>query len=270
MTDAKKMNHAPFVTLHNEGNIGIITLRRAQHRNALTTAMIEQLITAAMTASDDEKITAVVIEAQGDNFSVGADLNEIKAEKEQRSLLRARRDAEQGGRLMRSLRDIHQPTVCAVQGIATGGGTCIAAACDFRIATANAKIGVGEVRMAMNLMWQAMPYYVDLLGTARAKQLIMSGQLFPAKTLCQWGFIDEISPSGEASAAARSWAQTYADLPPVAMQMIKRSINRYAQALGESIMHMDHDQWLLTAQSEDFQESLEAFKAKRPPKLTGR
>ena len=115
MTDAKKMNHAPFVTLHSEGNIGIITLRRVQHRNALTTAMIEQLITPAMTVSDDEKITAVVIEAQGDNFSVGADLNEIKAEKEQRSLLRARRDAEQGGRLMRSLRDIHQPTVCAVQ-----------------------------------------------------------------------------------------------------------------------------------------------------------
>ena len=80
MTDAKKMNHAPFVTLHSEGNIGIITLRRAQHRNALTTAMIEQLITAAITVSDDEKITAVVIEAQGDNFSVGADLNEIKAE----------------------------------------------------------------------------------------------------------------------------------------------------------------------------------------------
>ncbi|MDG1065518.1 MAG: enoyl-CoA hydratase/isomerase family protein [Luminiphilus sp.] len=270
MTKTKESGASPTVTLHSEGTIGIITLRRIQQRNALTATMIEQLITAATTISDDEQVTAVVIEAQGDTFSVGADLNEVSAARGSRSLLRARRDAELGGRLMRSLRDIHQPTVCALQGVAMGGGACIAAACDFRIACADAQIGVGEVRMAMNLMWQAMPYYVDLLGTARAKQLIMSGQLFPAETLHHWGFIDEIAPQGKASAVARRWAKTYADLPPVAVQMIKRSINRYAQALGESIMHMDSDQWLLTAQSEDFQESLEAFKAKRAPKLKGR
>ena len=124
--------------------------------------------------------------------------------------------------------------------------------------------------MGMNLMWQAMPYFVDLLGTARAKQFIMSGRLFRATTLSEWGLVDALCPSEQLADTARNWALEYASLPPVAVQMIKRSVNRYAQALAEPVMHMDHDQWLLTAQSEDFRECIQAFKEKRPSDTQGR
>ena len=117
--------------------------------------------------------------------------------------------------------------------------------------------------MAMNLMWHALPYFVDLLGPARAKQMLMSGALFPASTLASWGFLDETCDRQALPLTVRTLAGRFVDLPPVAVQMIKRSINRYAQALGESVMHMDHDQWLLTASSADFQEALLAFSEKR-------
>ena len=68
---------------------------------------------------------------------------------------------------------------------------------------------------------------------------------------------------------AQGWARHYADLPPVAVQMIKRSVNQYALALSESIMHMDQDQWILAARSEDFKECISAFVEKRSAKTTG-
>ena len=156
-----------------------------------------------------------------------------------------------------------------MHGIATGGGACIAAACDFRIAATDARLGLGEVKVGMNLMWNALPLFVELVGLSRAKQLIMSGDLFAADRLESWGLIDDICAGDDLQAVAQGWARHYADLPPVAVQMIKRSVNQYALALSESIMHMDQDQWILAARSEDFKECISAFVEKRSARTTG-
>src|ERR1700742_5169609 len=104
-----------------------------------------------------------------------------------------RRGAAFGAQLIRSLQEIPQPTICAVQGIATGAGGCIAAACDFRIGADDARVGYGEVKLGMNLMWHALPICVRLVGPARAKQMIMTGKLFDAATLERWGFLDLVA-----------------------------------------------------------------------------
>ena len=85
--------------------------------------------------ADREDIRAVVFAAEGADFSVGADLKEVSGVEPSGSLLRARRDAELGRKMLTAIRNIHQPTICALKGVATGGGACIAAACDFRLAT---------------------------------------------------------------------------------------------------------------------------------------
>jgi enoyl-CoA hydratase/carnithine racemase len=121
----------------------------------------------------------------------------------------------------------------------------------------------------MNLMWNAVPLFVELVGLSRAKQLIMSGDLYAADRLESWGLIDDVCVSEDLQAVAQGWARHYADLPPVAVQMIKRSVNQYALALSESIMHMDQDQWILAARSEDFKECISAFVEKRSAKTTG-
>lgn len=256
------------VTVEKQGHVSTITLNRPDKGNALNSGMLAELEALATGFADDEQTRAVIIRAEGKNFSFGVDLEEMTA-RERPSLLLLRRQAELGARLMRALGNIHQPTICAIQGIATGGATCIATACDFRIAARHARMGYGEVKLGINLMWNALPLCVHLVGPARAKQLIMSGKLLAIDTLAQWGFVDEVCPPEELDARALAWAEDYAALPPMAVQMIKRSINRVSGALDEAIMHADADQWLLAVQSEDFSEALSAFAEKRPGEFTG-
>jgi len=212
----------------------------------------------------------VIVRAEGADFSVGADLSQPRVQAPASvSLLMRRRAAELGAQLMRSLSEIPQPTICAVQGIATGAGACIASACDFRVAADNARMGYGEVKIGINLMWHAVPVCVHLVGPARAKRMIMTGKLFPAAELAAWGFVDEVVPVGDLDAAALRMAHEYAALPPIAVQMIKRSVNQVSGALDRAIMHMDADQWVLATTSEDFREAVAAFFEKRPPTFKG-
>jgi enoyl-CoA hydratase/carnithine racemase len=99
--------------------------------------------------------------------------------------------------------------------------------------------------------------------------MVMTGALFDAATLLDWGFFDELVAPGEQDAAALKLAQEFAALPPIAVQMIKRSANAWAGALDAAIMHADTDQWLLASRTEDFSEAVAAFFAKRNPHFTG-
>lgn len=259
-----------LILVERNDAIATVTINRPEKRNAITAALMEELIAVAHAFAADEAIRAIVIRGEGRDFSVGADLSEPRYQAgAQPSLLMRRRGAELGGRLMRALIEIPQPTICALHGIAAGGGACIAAACDFRIAAADARLGYGEVKMGMNLMWTALPIVVHLVGPARAKQLVMSGKLFDAATLERWGFLDAIVPPTDVPSAARAMAAEYARLPPVAVQMIKKSVNAVAGALDRAVMHMDADQWLLAAGSDDFREAVAAFFEKRAPEFKG-
>lgn len=259
-----------LVTVQRDGAIATLTLTRADRRNAVNTELMQQLIDACRNFETDEDTRAVIFAAEGRDFSVGADLSQPRFQStETPTLLMRRRTTELGAQLMRAIQEIHQPTICAVQGIATGAGACITSACDFRIGADNARIGYGEVKLGINLMWTAVPVCVHLVGPARAKRMIMTGKLFDAKTLQTWGFLDEVTSLADLAACARRWAEEYAALPPISVQMIKRSINMIAGPLDRAIMHMDTDQWLLTSTTGDFREAVSAFFEKRPPSFRG-
>lgn len=259
-----------FIRLQRDGAITTLTIDRPERRNAITNEMMEEIERVARSFWQDEQTRAIIIRAEGNDFSVGADLSQPRFQGDPQSMLMRRRGLEQGGLMMRALQEIHQPTICAIKGVSTGGGACVPTACDFRVAAETTRAGYGEVKMGINLMWNAVPVCVNLIGPARAKRMIMSGKLFEAATLLEWGFVDEVVPVDKLDETARAWAEEYAALPPIAVQMIKRSINKYTAALDNAIMHMDADQWLLAAHSEDMKEAVSAFFQKRKPNYTGR
>jgi enoyl-CoA hydratase/carnithine racemase len=260
---------ASFIEVARDGQIATLTINRPEKRNAITNEMMEDIERIARDFAKDEATRAIIVRAEGRDFSIGADLSQPRFTGDPQSMLIRRRQLQLGSLMMRSLREIHQPTICAIQGIATGGGACIGTACDFRIGADDTRIGYGEVKVGINLMWHALPVCVHLIGPARAKRMIMSGKLFEAPILREWGFLDEVVPRDRLDATAREWAEEYAALPPIAVQMIKRSINQVSGALDQAVMHMDADQWLLATHSEDFREAVSAFFEKRRPTFKG-
>lgn len=255
------------IRIDREGMIATIVINRPDKRNALTPAMLMSLRSIAEGLREEPEIRAVIIRGEGVHFSVGADISQMGDRPPQ--TVQIRRVAEAGALLMRAIREISQPTICAMHGIATGGATCIATACDFRIGTPDARIGYGEVKLGINLMWNALPLAIQTVGLSRAKTMVMTGELFDASTMRDWGFFDRVVEPDELLAEARKLAGQYADLPPIAVQMIKRSANAYAGALDQAIMHADADQWLLATRTDDFREGVKSFFEKRPPSFSG-
>jgi enoyl-CoA hydratase/carnithine racemase len=257
--------------VEHDGPVAILTHDRSDRRNALTSATLKQLQGIAEQLRDEPGIRAVIIRADGSDFSVGMDIAAMgsSGKATPTPTVQARRTAELGGRLMRALREIPQPVIAAVQGVANGGGACIATAADFRIGSDDARIGYGEVKLGINLMWQALPLAIQTVGLARAKRMVMTGALFDAATMRDWGFFESVEPRAGLDAAARQLADELAALPPIAVQMIKRSANAYAGALDQAIMHADSDQWLLASRSDDCAEAVSAFFARRPANFTG-
>ncbi|NWG45050.1 MAG: enoyl-CoA hydratase/isomerase family protein [Alphaproteobacteria bacterium] len=260
------------IRLLREGAIARLHINRPERRNAVTGEMMAEIERLARAFATDTHTRVVLVTAEGRDFSVGADLSEprVPSGDGAPTLLARLRQAELGAAMMRALMEIPQPTIALMKGVATGAGACIASACDFRLASDTARAGYGEVKLGINLMWRALPLCTHLVGPARAKRMIMTGQLFPAPVLKEWGFVDEVVAEESLVASGEAWAAQYAALPPIAVQMIKRSVNAVSTALDAAIMHMDTDQWMLASQTEDFREGVTAFFEKRPPVFRGR
>ena len=255
------------ITVEREGAIGTITFNRPERANALHPPHIEEIEHAALSFRDDYHTRAVIFTGAGKHFNSGADLNARGIG--QPTLTERRRRARIGERCIQAIRDMDQITIAAWKGAAMGGGACIATAVDFRVGARNCFMSYPEILLGVNLMWQSLPLCVQLGGPARAKRLVISGEHVHAPTLYEWGMLDEIVDVGDVMEKAVEWARLYASRAPIPAQMIKRSVNAISSALDRSIMHMDFDQNLITAATEDASAAAQAYRDNAEPIYKG-
>jgi enoyl-CoA hydratase/carnithine racemase len=265
-----KINYK-YLKVEKKGHVAVVTLNRPEQLNALSADLMEEIIQAARLFHEDEETRVVIFTGAGNCFSAGVDLTDEKFAQGlvNASNLKKLRFLGLGPRMIRAVYEMDQITIAAVNGAAMGGGACIAAACDFRIGAENCRVGYPEVGLGMNLSWAALPMCVHLIGPVRAKQMVILAEKVGAKTLLAWGFLDQVVPATELMAATQAMAGKYAGQPPIAAQMVKRSVNAIASALDNAVMHMDADQFLLTTQTKDYLEGLSAFLEKREPSFKG-
>lgn len=254
--------------IEKKDHLATVTFNRPEKANALNYSHLAEIESAALSFRDDADTRVVIFTGAGKHFSSGADLTDPGAEYRGPMSLRRRR-ARIGERTIRALYGIDQITIAAWNGAAMGGGACIATALDFRIGADDAFMQYPEVDIGVNLMWQSLPLIVHLAGPARAKRLVAGGERIESATLLDWGILDALVPRKELMERARVLARHYVDKPPVAVQMIKQSVNRIVSALDQSIMHMDADQNLFAQSTEDRAAAVDAYLNKTPPTFTG-
>lgn len=242
-------------------HIAVVTLNRPEKLNALSIDLMKEIESVADEFQEDTDTRVVVFEGAGKHFSAGVDLANIHQQPE--SLLGIQRFVNIGPRMIRKLFEISQITIAAIQGSAMGGGACIASALDFRIGTEDCSVGYPEAGLGMCLSWTSLPLCVHLIGPSRAKQMVILAQKIDAQTLYDWGFLDKITSKNNLMETAIHMAETYAAMPPIAAQMIKKSVNVISSALDQAIMHMDSDQLLLCHTTDDLKEGIQAFFEKR-------
>ena len=259
------------LVVERRDRVAVVTLNRPDKLNALSTDLMREIENVTEEFQEDVETRVVVFTGAGGHFSAGRDLKDRKlAAADQGALLMRQRLFHLGPRMIRKLHEMNQLTIAAVNGGALGGGACIVSALDFRIGADDCFVAYPEAGLGIPLSWVSLPLCVHLVGPARAKRLTILARREEASTLLEWGFLDEVVPKGELLERALEMAQEYAAKPPIAAQMVKRSVNAVSSALDHAIMHMDSDQVLLAQASEDFGEAVRAFFEKRKPDFRGK
>jgi len=251
--------------IKKEGHICWVYLNRPKSLNALNTEILKELTQFNASLRDDLESRVVIYTGNGENFSSGADLKE---KREPITRLKSWRN-NFGKPAIWSFLEVDQITIAAINGYCLGGAACIASACDFRIASENAVLGYPEINLGINLNWLGLPLAVRLIGPAKAKKIVIGGENENADTLLKWGFYEEVHPKNKLMEAAEEMANLYASKPPMAAQMIKRSVNKLTYSGDDAIMHMDYDQTLLTHETKDRKEAIRSFFEKRDPEYKG-
>lgn len=255
------------LTFERDGHVAVVTFNRPDKANGLNRQLMLEIEQVANDLRADAATRVVIFTGAGKHFCAGVDLEGRAPEPE--TLLMQRRERRVGERMLRALMEIDQVTIAAWNGAAIGGGACIAAVLDFRIGSETCFMSYPEVNLGLNLIWKALPHCVRLMGPSRAKRMLMGGAQVGAEDLETWGVLDARCPPEALMETAHSWAAHYAAQPPLAVQMIKRSINAVTHGADQAVMHMDADQYMLARGTEDAGRAALALREKRKATFSG-
>ncbi|MCV0395836.1 MAG: 2-(1,2-epoxy-1,2-dihydrophenyl)acetyl-CoA isomerase PaaG [Rhizobiaceae bacterium] len=244
----------------------LLTLNRPDRLNSFTEEQHRQLRDALADCEADKDCRVIVLTGAGRGFCAGQDLADRDP-----SLTTERPDL---GRtietwynpLVRRLRAMPKPVICAVNGVAAGAGANIAFACDIVLAAKSAKFiqafsKIGLIPDAGGTYWLTRH-----LGEARAKALAMTAEPLPAETAAQWGLIWKAVDDEALMAEAKKLAAQLADGSATALALTKRAIHAASTNSLEAQLDAERDTQREAGQSDDYREGVSAFLEKRPAK----
>jgi 2-(1,2-epoxy-1,2-dihydrophenyl)acetyl-CoA isomerase len=253
------------ILVQKRGGYRVITLNRPERLNALTVEMAGALIEALEAAAADPECRALLLTGAGRGFCAGQDLTAIADARaaEIGALL------EQYNPLIRKLRALPVPVVCAVNGVAAGAGANLALACDIVLAARSASFVQAFAKIGLVPDCGGTWFLPRLVGAARARALAMLAEPVPAETAAEWGLIWRAVGDEQLMPEAEALAKRLAAGPTAALALMKRALD-LADGNGlDAQLDLERDLQAEAAASPDFAEGLRAFLGKRSPTFTG-
>jgi enoyl-CoA hydratase len=249
------------IVLVSEDGVATLTLDRPAKLNAIGPEMLTELERLLTRIDVDPTVRAAIVTGCGSRaFSVGADVNAWSALE---PLDMWRKWIRDGHRVLKRLEQLRQPAIAAINGYAFGGGLELALAADIRVASESATFALPETKIGTLPGWAGTKRLPELIGVARAKQMIFAGSRIDASTAERWGLVNEVVAPDALMDRCRELASQIAANAPVSVQLAKAILNGDESA-PEAFAGA------LAAGTEDGRAGLSSFREKRPPRFSGR
>ena len=248
-----------------DGPVAVVTLNRPARRNALSLALMRELLDCLGRIGGDRQIRAVILAAAGKVFSSGHDLAELAG----KDLNETREIFDVCAELMMKIQSIPQPVIAEVQGVATAAGCQLVATCDLAVAAEEAWFATPGVKIGL-FCTTPMVALTRAVGRKRALRMLLTGDPIDAATAADWGLVNSVVPAGALREETRKLATHIAEASPLTLAIGKQAF--YAQvdldqpkayAYAKEIMSMN-------SMAADAREGISAFLGKRTAVWTGK
>jgi 2-(1,2-epoxy-1,2-dihydrophenyl)acetyl-CoA isomerase len=259
-------SEAQVLTTVNQG-VATITLNRPNAMNAFAGDMREKLRDSLCAAAALDDIGCVVIIGAGKAFCAGGDVGSMVdlQDRNDDAIIGSRVDVS--GEVLQQIRDISQPVVAAVNGPAAGAGMNLALACDIRIATDTAIFSESFIKIGLVPDWGGFQSLARLVGTAKAMELMMTGDRIDAAEALRLGMVNKVIPVEDFRMEVEKFATRLAAGPRAALAAIKKGTYLGSTGTAEEVLDFERAVQTQLFLSDDAREGMKAFVEKRSPKF---
>jgi enoyl-CoA hydratase len=258
-----------FLKLHQENGLWTLTISKPQALNALNSKIIDELgdFLRQLSEMGFDHARGLIITGEGEKaFVAGADIKELSELTEDKALS----FAIKGQSVFHELNLLKIPVIAAVNGFALGGGCELALACDFIIASKNAKFGLPESTLGLIPGFGGTVRLSRAVGIRKARELIFTGEIFDADEAYRMGLVNHVVPTvAELMPAVHKKFSLIFQRAPVALAQAKLSINRSWDMEVEEGQKFEAEQFSQLFNTEDVREGTKAFIEKRKPEFKG-
>ena len=249
--------------------VALLTLDNPDQRNAMSDAMTASWVAAVAELKADREVRAVVVTGEGSAFCSGGNTSWIASEPDASvDHLRTRMLAFY--RAWLSIKELEVPTIAALNGAAIGAGLCVALACDLRYAASTARMGVPFVRLGMHAGMAGTWLLPNVVGPARARDLLLTGRVVDADEALRIGLVNGVSDPDALLDDALATAGQIAATAPIASRLTTLALRDGGHRDLESCLQWEAMAQPITLATADLQEGIRASQEKRAPVFEGR
>jgi len=254
-----------YLLYDEKGKIGYLSLNRPEKRNALSRALLEEMTALLNKVAAERRVNVVIVRGIGKSFSAGHDLQEVVNGGPQDVL----QLFQTCYGTMRAIREMPQPVIAQVHGVATAAGCQLVAACDLAVAAEDAVFATPGVKIGLFCTTPAV-FLSRNVGRKKALEMLLTGEFMSAGDALLYGLVNRVVPPGELEEATQKLAETIARHSPSAIAVGKRAFYRQLNMEDFQALSYATEVISLNSTTEDAREGIGAFLEKREPKWTGR
>ncbi len=258
--------HYQRIKVERDGRLLTLTLNRPDVLNAVDEQMQKELAQIFYDVNLDDDADVVVIQGAGAAFSAGGDITWLG----ESSARGAPPSTVDGKRLVFGLLDCEKPIIARLHGSCVGLGATVALFCDIIIAAEGTKIGDPHVKVGIVAGDGGAVIWPQLIGFAKAKEMLMTGDLITAQEAERIGLINYCVPADQLDAKVSAMAQKLLNGATQAIRFTKVATNIHLKQIATAVMDASVAYETMTFFTQDHHEAVKAFQEKRRPKFTGR